>query len=328
MTPYLHLPYSHNSLKAFESVARHMSFTLAAQELNVTQSAVSRQVKQLEDDLKASLVIRKHRAIELTLRGQALYTTLAKNYQTIESLVGSWQEPDKQQRIVIKSALSFATRSLIPKIQQFNERYPKVEIVVLPVVPLLNEDYDAQNSLDPQSNDYDLLIFSTRHGSRYRHHANISFLREEYMAPVCTNQIATNNSTLSTVLSAPRLHASPDHHDWETWLAHSGHHDTFAIAAQRHSTFFSLDLALSACLCGQGVTVTDLLLVLPELERGYLFSPTQVPIQQSLWQYFCHHNNTSPIVEALIQWLQMETAKDIAHLKTLAKQHRWHINAH
>ena len=79
MTPYPNLPYSHNGLRAFESVARLMSFTLAADELNVTQSAISRQVKQLEDDLNASLVMRHHRTITLTLQGQELYLALRDN---------------------------------------------------------------------------------------------------------------------------------------------------------------------------------------------------------------------------------------------------------
>lgn len=81
MNLYSNIPYSHNALKVFETVARHMSFTSAAQELHVTQSAVSRQVKQLEDDLNASLVIRGHRSIQLTLKGQALFEVLGRNYQ-------------------------------------------------------------------------------------------------------------------------------------------------------------------------------------------------------------------------------------------------------
>lgn len=91
MSPYNRLPYSHNGLKVFESVARLMSFTKAADELNVTQSAVSRQIKQLEDELKASLVIRKHRAIELTTQGKDLYEVLRKNYVALDSLIAQWR---------------------------------------------------------------------------------------------------------------------------------------------------------------------------------------------------------------------------------------------
>ncbi|MGR5542432.1 LysR family transcriptional regulator, partial [Vibrio campbellii] len=69
---YRFLPHSHKAFRVFECVARHMSFTHAAQELYVTQGAVSRQVKQLEEFLGTELVVRKHRSIELTERGKAL----------------------------------------------------------------------------------------------------------------------------------------------------------------------------------------------------------------------------------------------------------------
>lgn len=101
MKPYPDIPYSHNSLKTFEAVARHLSFTDAALELNVTQSAVSRQVKQLEQGLKTQLVTRMHRSIELTARGSELFSVLQRNYQTVQALIESWHS-NQQQRIVIK----------------------------------------------------------------------------------------------------------------------------------------------------------------------------------------------------------------------------------
>ena len=117
MTPYPSLPSSHNGLKAFEAAARLMSFTLAAEELHVTQSAISRQIKQLEDELNASLVIRKHRAIELTVQGHDLYVALRESYGNIEAVIASWSEPE-QKRIVIKATLSFASRVLVSKVRE------------------------------------------------------------------------------------------------------------------------------------------------------------------------------------------------------------------
>lgn len=152
MTPYPSLPPSHNGLKAFEAAARLMSFTLAAEELHVTQSAISRQIKQLEDELNASLVIRKHRAIELTVQGHDLYVALRESYANIEAVIASWSEP-KQKRIVIKATLSFATRVLISKVRELNERYQDHEIVIVPVI----EEDESINS-----SEYDLLIFHTR----------------------------------------------------------------------------------------------------------------------------------------------------------------------
>ncbi|PMH32460.1 LysR family transcriptional regulator [Vibrio lentus] len=316
MTPYPSLPSSHNGLKAFEAAARLMSFTLAADELNVTQSAISRQIKQLEDELNASLVIRKHRAIELTEQGHDLYVALRDSYGNIESVIASWSEP-KQKRIVIKATLSFATRVLISKVRELNERYPDYEIVIVPVI----EEDEAINS-----SEYDLLIFHTRFKKRYDNTPDITFLREEFMAPVCSTSL-TNSASLTTqdtdldsILTMPRLHPTLDHHDWKVWLADVEFPPKKPV---RNTSFLSLDLALSACLSGEGVTVTDLLLVLQELQRGFLYCPKNAKIQHSAWTYFGHQRTHSPVINDLIEWLKGETAKEIELLKALSHQNHW-----
>lgn len=311
MTPYPNLPYSHNGLKAFESVARLMSFTSAANELNVTQSAVSRQVKQLEDDLNASLIIRKHRAIELTLQGLDLYHALQGNYSTLESIISSWQEP-KQKRIVIKATLSFATRILIPKVRELNERYPDYEIVI---IPSLEEDECLNNP------DYDLLIFHSRLKDYYDNRPNMFLLREEFMAPVCAASIVTEHTNVDSILTMPRLHPTLDHHDWKMWLA-----DMASSPCQqvRNTSFLSLDLALSACLSGQGATVTDLLLILQELDRGFFYCPENAKIQHSAWTYFGHQRTHSAVIDDLIEWLKVSSENEITLLKKLAKKHHWY----
>ncbi|MEZ9671622.1 LysR family transcriptional regulator [Vibrio lentus] len=316
MTPYPSLPSSHNGLKAFEAASRLMSFTLAADELNVTQSAISRQIKQLEDELNASLIIRKHRAIELTEQGHDLYVALRDSYGNIESVIASWSEP-KQKRIVIKATLSFATRVLISKVRELNERYPDYEIVIVPVI----EEDEAINS-----SEYDLLIFHTRFKKRYDNAPDITFLREEFMAPVCSTSL-TNSASLTTqdtdldsILTMPRLHPTLDHHDWKVWLADVEFPPKKPV---RNTSFLSLDLALSACLSGEGVTVTDLLLVLQELQRGFLYCPKNAKIQHSAWTYFGHQRTHSPVINDLIEWLKGETAKEIELLKALSHQNHW-----
>ncbi|WP_375748411.1 LysR family transcriptional regulator [Vibrio sp. HN007] len=309
MTPYPHLPYSNNSLKAFESVARLMSFTRAADELHVTQSAVSRQVKQLEDELSASLITRKHRSIELTEKGQALFSVLSSNYQAVESLVSSWQEPEAS-RIVIKAGLSYATRSLIPKIQKLSERYSDYEIVVIPTV--------EENTSD----DYDLFIFTSQHHKQLNREGEALFLREEYMAPVCAKSLLKDEMDLDAVLKMPRLHPTLDHADWKSWLQAIDYPTKSRV---RNTTFFTLDLALSACLSGQGATVTDLLLVLPGLERGFLVCPEKAGIYPSPWKYYYHQRTQSPIVDELVEWLRQESNQETAKLEQLARKFRWNI---
>ncbi|MEZ8011687.1 MULTISPECIES: LysR family transcriptional regulator [Vibrio] len=310
MTPYPSLPSSHNGLKAFEAAARLMSFTLAADELHVTQSAISRQIKQLEDELNASLVIRKHRAIELTEQGHDLYVALRESYANVETVIASWGEP-KQKRIVIKATLSFATRVLISKVRELNERYQDYEIVIVPVI----EEDESINS-----SEYDLLIFHTRFKKRYDKAPNITFLREEFMAPVCSTSLTNKDTDLDSLLTLPRLHPTLDHHDWKVWLADVEFPPKKPV---RNTSFLSLDMALSACLSGEGVTVTDLLLVLQDLQRGFLYCPKDAKIQHSAWTYFMHQRTHTPIINDLIEWLREETAKEIELLKSLAQQYQW-----
>ncbi|MFA0238750.1 MULTISPECIES: LysR family transcriptional regulator [Vibrio] len=310
MTPYPSLPSSHNGLKAFEAAARLMSFTLAADELHVTQSAISRQIKQLEDELNASLVIRKHRAIELTEHGHNLYVALRESYANVEAVIASWGEP-KQKRIVIKATLSFATRVLISKVRELNERYQDYEIVIVPVI----EEDESINS-----SEYDLLIFHTRFKKRYDKAPNITFLREEFMAPVCSTTLTNKDTDLDSILTLPRLHPTLDHHDWKVWLADV---ESPPKKPVRNTSFLSLDMALSACLSGEGVTVTDLLLVLQDLQRGFLYCPKDAKIQHSAWTYFMHQRTHTPIINDLIEWLREETAKEIELLKSLAQQYQW-----
>ncbi|NOH94198.1 LysR family transcriptional regulator [Vibrio sp. AIC-3] len=310
MTPYSSLPSSHNGLKAFEAAARLMSFTLAAEELHVTQSAISRQIKQLEDELNASLVIRKHRAIELTVQGHDLYVALRASYGNIEAVITSWSEP-KQKRIVIKATLSFATRVLISKVRELNERYQDHEIVIVPVI----EEDESINS-----SEYDLLIFHTRFKKRYDKAPDITFLREEFMAPVCSTSLTTKDTDLDSILTLPRLHPTLDHHDWKVWLADVEFPPKKPV---RNTSFLSLDMALSACLSGEGVTVTDLLLVQQDLQRGFLYCPRNAKIQHSAWTYFMHQRSHTPIINDLIEWLREETTKEIELLKVLAQQYQW-----
>ncbi|CAK1890984.1 LysR family transcriptional regulator [Vibrio crassostreae] len=310
MTPYPSLPSSHNGLKAFEAAARLMSFTLAADELNVTQSAISRQIKQLEDELNASLVIRKHRAIELTVQGHDLYVALRESYGNIEAVIASWSEP-KQKRIVIKATLSFATRVLISKVRELNERYQEYEIVIVPVI----EEDESINS-----SEYDLLIFHTRFKKRYDKAPDITFLREEFMAPVCSTSLTTKDTDLDSILTLPRLHPTLDHHDWKVWLADV---ESPPKKPVRNTSFLSLDMALSACLSGEGVTVTDLLLVRQDLQRGFLYCPKNAKIQHSAWTYFIHQRSHTPIINDLIEWLREETEKEIELLKALSHQNHW-----
>ncbi|WP_265584324.1 LysR substrate-binding domain-containing protein, partial [Vibrio sp. OPT18] len=182
------------------------------------------------------------------------------------------------------------------------------------IVPVIEEDESINSS------EYDLLIFHTRFKKRYDKAPDITFLREEFMAPVCSTSLTTKDTDLDSILTLPRLHPTLDHHDWKVWLADVEFPPKKPV---RNTSFLSLDMALSACLSGEGVTVTDLLLVQQDLQRGFLYCPRNAKIQHSAWTYFIHQRSHTPIINDLIEWLREETTKEIELLKALSHQNHW-----
>ncbi|WP_323122560.1 transcriptional regulator GcvA [Burkholderia alba] len=117
-------------LRGFECAARHLSFTKAGQELNITQSAVSRQVKALEDQLGIELFHRHIRALTLTEEGRALYNTFSAAMLDIESAIGKLSSSGEQRSISISTTVSFAALWLIPRLGAFRMRHPGIDVRV------------------------------------------------------------------------------------------------------------------------------------------------------------------------------------------------------
>ena len=115
-----------NALRAFEAAARHLSFSDAAEELHVTQSAVSRHIKGLEAYLGFPLFRRLHRAISLTDRGAALLPDLSVSFDRLADAVASVMEDRRELRI--KTPPTFAIRWMIPRLSEFQELYPDIDV--------------------------------------------------------------------------------------------------------------------------------------------------------------------------------------------------------
>jgi DNA-binding transcriptional LysR family regulator len=117
-------------LRGFECAARHLSFTKAGQELNVTQSAVSRQVKALEDQLGTELFHRHIRALTLTAQGRTLYNAFSAAMHDLESTIGSLASREEQRSISLSTTISFAALWLIPRLGGFRMRHPDIDVRV------------------------------------------------------------------------------------------------------------------------------------------------------------------------------------------------------
>jgi len=120
--PYIPL----NALRAFEAAARHLSFTNAAVELNVTHAAVSQQVKSLEQQLGCSLFIRVARGLMLTTEGENLLPVLNESFDRIANTLDRFSAGKMREKLKVGVVVSFATVFLFPRLEDFNHRHPHI----------------------------------------------------------------------------------------------------------------------------------------------------------------------------------------------------------
>ncbi len=137
---------------SFEAVARHRSFTLAAEELCVTQSAVSRQIKTLEDSLGLRLFRRKHRAIEVTAEGQRLFETVTAGLDAIASCLADLGAAAKAPQITVSASVAFAWFWLMPRLERFSTLKAEMDLRLL----------TADQPVLPGTGDVDVAILSGR----------------------------------------------------------------------------------------------------------------------------------------------------------------------
>lgn len=309
------LPHSLNTLRVFEASARYLSFTHAAIELNVTQSAVSRQIRQLEDNLGFSLFNRLHRALELTNEGRELSMLLSRQFGELNRAIYQLA-PSLQSELKIKVETSIAARWLVPRLHKFRKRYPNLK------VNLTLAWFQAGVNINLESGGYDVALFGEKYpDSRYADNS----LRGEYMAPIYHPMLCENQQllTVGQAIEQVSIHPTEDRSDWQQWLSLTGNNKK---QGDKGITFNSLDLAIIAATAGEGVAMMDLMLILDELENNYLLLPQQVEITKSPWQYYYYvapESNATDDIPAFINWLQEEFSQDQRRLDKLANENSW-----
>lgn len=246
-----------NALLAFEAAARHGSFTLAARELHVTQSAISHQVRTLEDELGLRLFDRLGRTLQPTKAGRRLAKAASEGLQLIRRTVAQLQ-PGQRRTLVVSVLPSFAAHWLLPRLQRFQQEHPHIELKL-----------DSTSRLaDLQSGEADLAI---RYGpGRYRGLVHARLFGES-LFPVCTPALARELRQPEDLARVTLLHDEPTaaHGGWPSWLREAG----VRADARRGPTFSDTNLLLRAALEGQGIALGRSVLVEQELAAGRLVRP-------------------------------------------------------
>ena len=254
-----------NGLRAFESTARHLSFTKAAEELSVTQSAVSRQVQRLEELLGVKLLQRKNREIIMTPQGERLFSTASDSFDLLVRAMRDVVENDRQELLRICMAPSFA-HTIGPKlVTGFASTYPTVRLEV--------DSRWSSSGID--TSDYDLCIVYSK--PKITEHV-MDLLWDEKVTPLCAPQLVegVDVSDVEGFLRGNRLlHVRAEagqFHTWETWARQF---DMPLALVSRGVTFDTSILGVRCALEGGGVVMTDKRLYENEIQRGELVAPLQ-----------------------------------------------------
>jgi LysR family glycine cleavage system transcriptional activator len=250
------------SVQAFEAAARLSSFALAAEELFVTPSAISHQIKLLEDQLSVRLFHRVHRAVILTDTGRQYAEEIGAAFARIEKATRDIGRVEKSDILTVHSTPSFATQWLMPRLARFSAMNPDIDV-------RLNASNEAVD-LTREAVDVDL-----RYGARRLQPAGTMVLElpVETIVPLCAPQLANGEHPIRSVADLRHhtlIHSEGCLVGWRDWMRQ---HRKTLIDITRGPRFDRSFMAISAAADGVGVCLESLLLVQRELETGRLVAP-------------------------------------------------------
>jgi len=287
-----HLP-SLNALRAFTVAASHLNLRAAADVLFVTPSALSHQIRSLEQQLGVKLFDRGRRGLSLTEVGRALQPQLAAGFAQIGEAVRQLK-PARRPGVVTVSMLStFAMRWFIPRLCRFQQQHPDIEVRI-------------STSLEPVDfgrEDFDCAIRSG-HGDWPGLHVEKLF--SERLAPVCspTLQLGSPQDLSDQTLLHARLR--PD--DWRIWLHSAG---AGGLRPTHEQTFETRNFAIQAAIDGLGVAVVDPALVRDELASSRLVQPFSqiLPTTNAYHLVWPEERPLSAALQSFREWLLAESGR-------------------
>ena len=287
-----------NALRAFESAARHLNFTKASEELFVTQGAVSRQIKQLEEDLRQPLFRRDGPRIELTRVGRNYRDSIVEGLAIIRRGTAEIRRRSTTPALTVSVLPSFATMWLVPRIASFQEDHPELDLRI-------DSSYEVVDF--NRTPDVDVAI---RLGAGDWPGVHAECLFDADVFPVCSPALLKGNSPFkskSDILNYPLIYAIESLDDWERWFAAA----ELDFPSQRPATRYSDQMSLQqAAIEGQGITLARSLLVDAELRTGRLIKPIDISIRSRARYYFVCPPGSQDLerISTFYSWLKRESA--------------------
>ena len=250
-----------NGLRAFEAAARHLSFTRAAEELHVTQTAISHQIKNLEDQLGLKLFIRRIRAVELSDSGAAYLPAVRAAFEDVRNATAQLLGPAPPRAVTVTTTTSLAAKWLLPRLGDFQTRFPETGVHLTTSTALV----------DLASAGIDLGI---RYGAGKWPGVDAEWLMAEDIFPVCSPALLAGNRPLrhpSDLAEHTLLHLTMYPDEWQHWLTAAG--VSARIAARPGLRFDQNLMVLAAAADGLGVALGRSAYVAADLAAGRLVVP-------------------------------------------------------
>jgi LysR family glycine cleavage system transcriptional activator len=282
-----------NGLRAFEAAARHLSFTNAAAELNVTQTAISHQIRRLEDELGIRLFLRQNRALALTSQARDYLPGVRAAFNDLRLATDRLQRKGNDRVLTISTLASLAAKWLMPKLSTFQAAHPDIDVRIT-----------TSNSLvDFNTGDVDAAI---RYGRGQWPGLRADWLTADQVFPVCSPTLLAGERPLRSPADLAHhtlLHSSGYDDDWRLWLTAAGL--SADIAKQPSLSFDMIFMTLQAAIDGLGVAITRTTYVEGDLAKGRLVVPFQIRLPADAGFYLVAPEAAAetPKLAAFRQWL-------------------------
>ncbi len=281
-----------NGLRAFEAAARHQSFTRAAEELNVTQTAVSHQIRTLEERLGLKLFDRRGRALQLTEAAKNYLPSVRSAFDELHDATERLIRRDGDATLTVSTLTSFAAKWLVPRLGGFQDLHPEISIRIM----------TSTASVDFDRDDVDVAI---RYGRGDWPGLRVDRLIREDIFPVCSPKLLDGPHPLGRpddLASHTLLHVVGFRDDWQVWLTAAKVDGVDPSAGLRFDLIVN---ALQAAIDGLGVALGRTALVEGDLATGRLVAPFDIslPIEAAYYVVAPEQTADRPKIEAFRDWL-------------------------
>jgi len=284
-----------NGLRAFEAAARHLSFTVAASELNVTQTAVSHQIRRLEEELGVRLFVRQNRALALTPEAKDYLPGVRAAFNDLRLATDRLLRRDDDHVLTVSTLASLAAKWLLPRLATFQESHPGIDVRIT----------TSPGLVDFRNGDVDAAI---RYGRGHWPGTRADWLTADELFPVCSPALLEGDKPLrcpEDLAHYTLLHSSGGYDDdWRLWLTAAGLPSI--ISKQPGLTFDLIFLTLQAAIDGSGVAMGRTSYVEADIAKGRLVVPFKVTLPADAGFYLVTPEAKAdpPKLGAFRQWLK------------------------